>query len=149
MLLKRLGVRRIIAKAGNELHGSILRQVGATRVVFPERDTGVRVAHSFSAPGVQRLPGRGAGLRRGARARRRAVRRAQPERPEPARDVRRHRRGAAPRRSGAVNPDPSEVVRTGDELIVLGSRTKTSSACPAPPTEPPTQPILIGSSGHW
>ena len=53
VLLKRLGVRRIISKAGNDLHGSILRQVGATRVVFPERETGVRVAHSFAAPGVQ------------------------------------------------------------------------------------------------
>ena len=53
VLLKRLGVRRIIAKAGNDLHGSILSQVGATRVVFPERETGVRVAHSFAAPGVR------------------------------------------------------------------------------------------------
>ena len=53
VLLKRLGVRRIIAKAANELHGSILRQVGATRVVFPERETGTRVAHSFAAPGVR------------------------------------------------------------------------------------------------
>lgn len=53
VLVKRLGARRIIAKAANELHGSILEQVGATRVVFPERDTGVRVAHSFAAPGVQ------------------------------------------------------------------------------------------------
>lgn len=52
-LVKQLGVRRIIAKAANELHGSILEQVGATRVVFPERDTGLRVAHSFAAPGVQ------------------------------------------------------------------------------------------------
>jgi trk system potassium uptake protein TrkA len=52
VLLKRLGVRRILAKAGTDLHGSILSQVGATRVVFPERETGVRVAHSFAAPGV-------------------------------------------------------------------------------------------------
>jgi hypothetical protein len=31
--LQRLGVRRIIAKAGNELHGSILRRLGVSRVV--------------------------------------------------------------------------------------------------------------------
>src|SRR3712207_9190738 len=31
VLLQRLGVRRVIAKAGNDLHGSILRQGGATR----------------------------------------------------------------------------------------------------------------------
>lgn len=50
--LERLGVRRIVAKAANEVHGSILRRVGAIRVVYPEKETGVRVAHSFAAPGV-------------------------------------------------------------------------------------------------
>jgi trk system potassium uptake protein len=53
VLLKRLGVTRIIAKAAHDLHGSILEQVGATRVVFPERETGFRVAHSFHSPGVE------------------------------------------------------------------------------------------------
>ena len=51
-LLKRLGVKRIVAKAANELHGSILEEVGAHRVVYPERETGIRLAHSFAAPGV-------------------------------------------------------------------------------------------------
>jgi trk system potassium uptake protein TrkA len=53
VLLRRLGVERIVAKAANELHGSILEQVGASRVVYPERETGLRVAHSFAAPGVR------------------------------------------------------------------------------------------------
>src|SRR5687767_4657208 len=53
VLLRRIGVRRIIAKAAHDLHGSILEQVGAMRVVYPERETGSRVAHSFRAPGVQ------------------------------------------------------------------------------------------------
>jgi trk system potassium uptake protein TrkA len=53
VLLKRLGVGRIVAKASNELHGSILEQVGASRVVYPERETGLSVAHSFAAPGVK------------------------------------------------------------------------------------------------
>ena len=51
-LLRRLGVKRIVAKAANELHGSILGEVGAHRVVYPERETGIRLAHSFAAPGV-------------------------------------------------------------------------------------------------
>jgi trk/ktr system potassium uptake protein len=51
-LLRRLGVKRIVAKAANELHGSILKEVGASRVVYPERETGFRLAHSFAAPGV-------------------------------------------------------------------------------------------------
>jgi trk system potassium uptake protein len=50
--LAALGVKRIVAKAANELHGSILHKVGASRVVYPERETGFRVAHSFAAPGV-------------------------------------------------------------------------------------------------
>jgi trk system potassium uptake protein TrkA len=50
--LSELGVKRIVAKAANKLHGSILQKVGATRVVYPEWETGFRVAHSFAAPGV-------------------------------------------------------------------------------------------------
>jgi len=52
MVLKRLGVRTVIAKAGSILHGEILSRVGADRVVFPERETGVRLAHSFHVPNV-------------------------------------------------------------------------------------------------
>jgi trk system potassium uptake protein TrkA len=52
MALKRLGVRNVIAKAGSELHGAILDRVGADRVVYPEREIGARVAHTFSVPNV-------------------------------------------------------------------------------------------------
>lgn len=52
MVLKRLGVRNVIAKAGSVLHGEILARVGADRVVFPERETGLRLAHSFNVPNV-------------------------------------------------------------------------------------------------
>ncbi len=52
MALKDLGVANVIAKAGSELHGRILARVGADRVVFPEREMGQRVAHSFNVPDV-------------------------------------------------------------------------------------------------
>lgn len=52
MVLKRLGVRNVIAKAGSQLHGEILSRVGADRVVLPERETGLRLAHSFNVPNV-------------------------------------------------------------------------------------------------
>jgi trk system potassium uptake protein TrkA len=52
MVLKRLGVANVIAKAGSLLHGEILARVGADRVVFPERETGLRLAHSFNVPNV-------------------------------------------------------------------------------------------------
>jgi trk system potassium uptake protein len=52
MVLKRLGVQNVVAKAGSQLHGEILARVGADRVVFPERETGLRLAHSFNVPNV-------------------------------------------------------------------------------------------------
>jgi trk system potassium uptake protein TrkA len=48
MALKNLGVGNVIAKAATPLHGTILERVGADRVVYPEREMGTRVAHTFS-----------------------------------------------------------------------------------------------------
>jgi trk system potassium uptake protein TrkA len=47
-VLADLGVSRIVAKAVTEPHGRILERVGAHRVVFPERDMGIRVGHSLA-----------------------------------------------------------------------------------------------------
>ncbi|HLO10739.1 MAG TPA: TrkA family potassium uptake protein [Pseudoneobacillus sp.] len=52
LLLKELGVKRVIAKALNKLHGQVLDKVGADWVVFPERDMGMRVAHQLLSPKV-------------------------------------------------------------------------------------------------
>ena len=52
MALKRLGVPRVIAKASGPLHGAILEQIGADRVVYPEREAGVDVAHTINIPNV-------------------------------------------------------------------------------------------------
>ncbi|HSL97983.1 MAG TPA: TrkA family potassium uptake protein [Candidatus Deferrimicrobiaceae bacterium] len=52
MALRNLGVKNIIVKAASTLHGRILERVGASRVVYPEREMGARVAHSFSIPNV-------------------------------------------------------------------------------------------------
>jgi trk system potassium uptake protein TrkA len=43
-----LGVERIVAKAVTEPHGRILTRIGAHKVVFPERDMGIRVGHSLA-----------------------------------------------------------------------------------------------------
>jgi trk system potassium uptake protein TrkA len=48
ILLKKLGVSYVIARADNELHGSILDKIGADRVVYPERDMGTMVAHALT-----------------------------------------------------------------------------------------------------
>ena len=47
LLLKKLGVPWVVAKAKSSLHGELLRKVGADRVVFPELDAGIRLAHSI------------------------------------------------------------------------------------------------------
>jgi trk system potassium uptake protein len=52
LLLKKMGIPHVIAKAQEELHGEILSKVGANQVVYPNRDTGVRVAHSLTAPNL-------------------------------------------------------------------------------------------------
>ncbi len=44
LMVKELGVKHIIAKAMNELHAKVLYRIGADRVVFPEREMGVRIA---------------------------------------------------------------------------------------------------------
>ena len=48
LVLKRLGVPWVIAKAASFLHGELLARIGADQVIFPERDAGVRLAHALS-----------------------------------------------------------------------------------------------------
>lgn len=52
LILKRLGIPRVVAKARNRMHGEILDRVGADRVVYPERDTGLRVAHAWTSADI-------------------------------------------------------------------------------------------------
>lgn len=47
LLLKKLDVPWVVAKATSVLHGELLHKVGANRVVFPELDAGNRLAHSL------------------------------------------------------------------------------------------------------
>ncbi len=51
-ILKNFGIQEIVSRASSRLHAQILKEVGATRVVFPEEDMGLRVAHSILEPGV-------------------------------------------------------------------------------------------------
>jgi len=45
--LKEIGVKEIVCKAQDEKHKVLLERIGATRVVLPEREMGVRVANSL------------------------------------------------------------------------------------------------------
>lgn len=52
ILLKEMGVRTVVAKALSELHGKVLERLGVDRVIFPERDMGIRVAHQLVNPNL-------------------------------------------------------------------------------------------------
>jgi trk system potassium uptake protein TrkA len=52
LLIKELGVKYIIAKAHNELHAKVLYKIGADRVVLPEKDMGIRVAHNLVSSNI-------------------------------------------------------------------------------------------------
>lgn len=52
LLVKEMGVKYIIAKANTEIHAKVLYKIGADRVVFPERDMGVRVAHNLFSSNI-------------------------------------------------------------------------------------------------
>ncbi|MBX6395600.1 MAG: TrkA family potassium uptake protein [Alicyclobacillaceae bacterium] len=52
LILRELGVPYIVAKAQTELHGKVLAKIGADKVVHPERDMGLRVAHNLVSPNI-------------------------------------------------------------------------------------------------
>ena len=50
--LKELGIRYVVAKALDDQHGKILEKIGADRVVYPESDTGKRLAWQLMSSDV-------------------------------------------------------------------------------------------------
>ena len=52
LLVKDLGVKYLIAKGQSDLHAKVLYKIGADRVVLPEKDMGVRVAHNLVSASI-------------------------------------------------------------------------------------------------
>ncbi len=52
ILLKDMGVKTVVAKAISALQGRVLTKLGVDRVVHPERDMGIRVAHQLVTPNL-------------------------------------------------------------------------------------------------
>ena len=50
-LCKEAGVPTVIAKCANEMHQKILTRVGADKVVFPENESGIRLAKNLLSSG--------------------------------------------------------------------------------------------------
>ncbi len=52
LLLKDMGVKKIVVKALGELHGKMLQKIGADKIIYSEKEMGVRVAHNLTNPGI-------------------------------------------------------------------------------------------------
>lgn len=52
LYLREIGIKRIVAKALTADHAKVLKRLGATEVVFPERDMAYRLAERLATPNV-------------------------------------------------------------------------------------------------
>ena len=52
LLVKDMGIKHIIAKGNSDLHAKVLYKIGADRVILPEKDMGVRVAHNLVSSSI-------------------------------------------------------------------------------------------------
>ena len=50
--LKEMGIKQIIAKGVTAQHGKILKNLGVSEVIFPERDAAIRLARRLVTPNV-------------------------------------------------------------------------------------------------
>lgn len=53
VLLKTMEIPYIVARATNELHGITLERIGVDKVIHPESEMGVRLAHNLFNPNLQ------------------------------------------------------------------------------------------------
>lgn len=54
-LCKEAGVKTVIVKCGNEMHQKILSRVGADEVIFPEKESGTRLAKNLLTAGFAEM----------------------------------------------------------------------------------------------
>ncbi len=47
LVIMELGVQKVVAKASSELHRKALEKIGVSRVVYPEKDSGVKLAYNL------------------------------------------------------------------------------------------------------
>lgn len=52
LYLQEIGVKKILAKALDDDHAKILKRVGATQIIHPEREMAVRVSRGLSRPNM-------------------------------------------------------------------------------------------------
>lgn len=52
LLLKEMGVPKVVTKAVNDLHGKMLEKIGADQIIYSEKDMGKRVAHNLVSSNI-------------------------------------------------------------------------------------------------
>lgn len=52
LMLKDMGIKKVVSKAESSLHGKVLEKIGVDQVVYPERDMGIRIAQSLATTNV-------------------------------------------------------------------------------------------------
>lgn len=52
IMLKEMGIKKIVAKAQNDLHARVLEKIGVDKIVFPERDMGAKIAQSLVSSNI-------------------------------------------------------------------------------------------------
>ena len=122
VLLQRLGLPHVVARAQNELHGETLEKIGADRVIYPEQESGERLAHNLAYHDVVDYMGLSAGF---------GVSKVVPPKEDIGKTL--EEADLGPRsKSGltvlivmrgddvTLNPDRFERIKAGDVLVVAG-----------------------------
>jgi len=52
LMLKEMNIPIVITKARDEMHGNVLRKIGADKIIYPERDMAVRLANQLSSNSI-------------------------------------------------------------------------------------------------
>ena len=52
LMLKEMGIPYVVAKAQSSQHGKVLEKIGADKVIYPEQDMGIRLAHNLVTSNV-------------------------------------------------------------------------------------------------
>ena len=57
LCLKEMGIQQIVVKVVEEVHGTILKKLGATEIINPEKDSAFRLAERLTAPNlIEHIP---------------------------------------------------------------------------------------------
>jgi trk system potassium uptake protein TrkA len=51
-ICKNLGIKNVIVKAKNTIHGNILKKLNADVIVFPEQDTAIKLVNKLTSEGI-------------------------------------------------------------------------------------------------